>query len=79
MKTKCQSLLINFYLLALTLVPFIPVLLLKLAPERVIEILSQSEQLEDSAQAFADYDYKVHHELAVAGNNQNLCTYLKWL
>ncbi len=43
---------------------------IKLAPERVIEILSQSEQLEDSAQAFADYDYKVHHELAVAGNNR---------
>ena len=43
---------------------------IKLAPERVIEILSQSEELEDSAQAFADYDYKVHHELAVAGNNR---------
>mgnify|MGYP000849021755 FL=1 len=43
---------------------------IKLAPEREIEILSQSEELEDSAQAFADYDYKVHHELAVAGNNR---------
>ena len=43
---------------------------IKLAPERVIEILSQSDELEDSAQAFADYDYKVHHELAVAGNNR---------
>lgn len=43
---------------------------IKLAPERVIEILSQSDELEDSAQAFADYDYKVHHELAVAGHNR---------
>jgi len=43
---------------------------IKLAPERVIEILSQSDELEDRAQAFADYDYKVHHELAVAGNNR---------
>ena len=43
---------------------------IKHAPDRVIEILSQSDELEDSAQAFADYDYKVHHELAVAGNNR---------
>ncbi|WP_076924499.1 fatty acid metabolism transcriptional regulator FadR [Pseudoalteromonas sp. EB27] len=43
---------------------------IKLNPERVIEILSQSHELEDTAQAFADYDYKVHHELAVAGNNR---------
>lgn len=43
---------------------------IKLNPERVIEILSQSNELEDTAQAFADYDYKVHHELAVAGNNR---------
>ncbi|MBH0056414.1 fatty acid metabolism transcriptional regulator FadR [Pseudoalteromonas sp. SWXJZ94C] len=43
---------------------------IKLNPERVIEILSQSHELEDTAQAFSDYDYKVHHELAVAGNNR---------
>ena len=43
---------------------------IKLNPERVIEILSKSDELEDTAQAFADYDYKVHHELAVAGNNR---------
>ncbi|AQQ00599.1 fatty acid metabolism regulator [Pseudoalteromonas aliena] len=43
---------------------------IKLNPERVIEILSQSDELEDTAQAFSDYDYKVHHELAVAGNNR---------
>ena len=43
---------------------------IKLNPERVIEILSHSHELEDTAQAFSDYDYKVHHELAVAGNNR---------
>jgi len=32
--------------------------------------LEKSKELEDTAQAFADYDYQVHHQLALAGNNR---------
>ncbi|KAF7774228.1 GntR family transcriptional regulator [Pseudoalteromonas citrea] len=42
---------------------------IKVNPEQVIEILSKSDELEDSADAFAEYDYRVHHQLAAAGNN----------
>ncbi|BBN81008.1 fatty acid metabolism regulator protein [Pseudoalteromonas sp. A25] len=43
---------------------------IKFNPESVIDILSKSDELEDSAEAFAEYDYRVHHQLAIAGNNR---------
>ncbi|CAH9066336.1 Fatty acid metabolism regulator protein [Pseudoalteromonas holothuriae] len=43
---------------------------IKFNPESVIEILSKSDELEDTAEAFAEYDYRVHHQLAIAGNNR---------
>lgn len=43
---------------------------IKLNPQKVIDILSQSSELEDTADVFAEYDYKVHHQLAAAGNNK---------
>jgi GntR family negative regulator for fad regulon and positive regulator of fabA len=43
---------------------------IKFNPEDVIDILSKSDELEDSAEAFAEYDYRVHHQLAIAGNNR---------
>ncbi|MCG9761306.1 MULTISPECIES: fatty acid metabolism transcriptional regulator FadR [Pseudoalteromonas] len=43
---------------------------IKFNPQRVIDILSKHEELEDTAEAFADYDYQVHHELAGAGQNK---------
>jgi len=38
-------------------------------PERVIEILSAAAELEDSAKAFAEFDYEINHELAMASEN----------
>ncbi|AOT09211.1 fatty acid metabolism transcriptional regulator FadR [Pseudoalteromonas luteoviolacea] len=43
---------------------------IKLSPEKVIEILAQYSELPDTAEAFADYDYQVHHQLAIAGGNK---------
>lgn len=43
---------------------------IKLNPQQVIDILSKSEEVEDTAQAYADYDYRVHHELASASTNK---------
>ncbi|ATC93984.1 fatty acid metabolism transcriptional regulator FadR [Pseudoalteromonas tunicata] len=38
-------------------------------PEKVIEILQRSETIEDTPQALAEYDYRMHHELASACGN----------
>ncbi|MBC3767227.1 fatty acid metabolism transcriptional regulator FadR [Neptunicella marina] len=38
-------------------------------PEKVREILSGYEQVEDDGQAFADYDYQVNHDIAMASGN----------
>jgi GntR family negative regulator for fad regulon and positive regulator of fabA len=43
---------------------------IKVNPQAIIEFLEKSKELEDTAQAFADYDYQVHHQLALAGNNR---------
>ncbi|WP_462157729.1 fatty acid metabolism transcriptional regulator FadR [Pseudoalteromonas sp. GB56] len=43
---------------------------IKINPERVKEIVAESDTVEDTGQAFADYDYWVHHQLASAGNNK---------
>ncbi|WP_105200694.1 MULTISPECIES: fatty acid metabolism transcriptional regulator FadR [unclassified Pseudoalteromonas] len=43
---------------------------IKIDPERVKEIVAERDGVEDTAQAFADYDYLVHHHLASAGNNK---------
>ncbi|WP_404393755.1 fatty acid metabolism transcriptional regulator FadR [Pseudoalteromonas phenolica] len=43
---------------------------IKVNPQTVIEVLEKSKELEDNAQAFADFDYQVHHQLALAGNNR---------
>ncbi|GEK07968.1 fatty acid metabolism transcriptional regulator FadR [Pseudoalteromonas sp. McH1-7] len=43
---------------------------IKFNPQRVIDILSKHAELADTAEAFADYDYQVHHELAGAGQNK---------
>ncbi|MFY8298203.1 fatty acid metabolism transcriptional regulator FadR [Pseudoalteromonas sp. SS15] len=43
---------------------------IKVNPQAVIETLEKSKDLEDNAQAFADFDYQVHHQLALAGNNR---------
>jgi GntR family negative regulator for fad regulon and positive regulator of fabA len=43
---------------------------IKVNPQAVIETLEKSKELEDNAQAFADFDYQVHHQLALAGNNR---------
>ena len=42
---------------------------IKLNAAAVVEILSKHTEIEDTAQAFSDYDYRVHHQLAAAGNN----------
>ena len=38
-------------------------------PEKVIEILKRSEEIDDTPQALAEYDYRMHHELASACGN----------
>ncbi|MFY8272834.1 fatty acid metabolism transcriptional regulator FadR [Pseudoalteromonas sp. SSDWG2] len=43
---------------------------IKINPERVKEIVADRSSVEDSGEAFADYDYWVHHHLASAGNNK---------
>ncbi|MEQ3513153.1 fatty acid metabolism transcriptional regulator FadR [Pseudoalteromonas sp. BZB3] len=43
---------------------------IKVNPQAVIETLEKSKDIEDNAQAFADFDYQVHHQLALAGNNR---------
>lgn len=41
----------------------------KNAAEKSIEIIKQYESLEDNAQAYADFDYALHHQLAFASGN----------
>lgn len=38
-------------------------------PKRAIDILGQAEALEDTPKAFADFDYTLSHELAMASEN----------
>src|SRR5690606_17144811 len=38
-------------------------------PERVQELLSQAESLEDTSTAVTEYDYQLNHELAMASGN----------
>lgn len=42
---------------------------IKTNPDKVIETLSRADDLADTAEAFADYDYRMHHELAFACGN----------
>lgn len=42
---------------------------IKQDPERCVHILGTSNQVEDTAGAYALYDYKVHHDLAMASGN----------
>jgi GntR family negative regulator for fad regulon and positive regulator of fabA len=39
-------------------------------PDKAIEAFSQAEQLEDSAEAFADFDYNLNHDLALHSANR---------
>ncbi|MDN7127740.1 fatty acid metabolism transcriptional regulator FadR [Pseudidiomarina terrestris] len=39
------------------------------APERVAELLAEAEGLEDTADAFSEYDYRLNHDLAMASGN----------
>ena len=39
------------------------------APDRVAELLEQAEGLEDTADALAEYDYQLNHDLAMASGN----------
>ncbi|TMP27365.1 fatty acid metabolism transcriptional regulator FadR [Pseudoalteromonas rubra] len=43
---------------------------IKFNPQSVIDILSKHAEVADTAEAFAEYDYRVHHQLASAGNNK---------
>ncbi|RUO26167.1 fatty acid metabolism transcriptional regulator FadR [Aliidiomarina minuta] len=38
-------------------------------PEKAVEALRKAEQLEDTPKAFADFDYTLNHELAMASEN----------
>lgn len=38
-------------------------------PQRAIEILAKASELEDTPKAFADFDYTLSHELAMASEN----------
>jgi len=41
----------------------------KYNPEKSAEIINNYLQLEDTAQAYSDFDYRMHHQLAFASNN----------
>lgn len=43
---------------------------IKFNAQAVLEILAKHAEVEDTAEAYADFDYKVHHNLALAGNNK---------
>ncbi|MFC0117044.1 fatty acid metabolism transcriptional regulator FadR [Pseudoalteromonas xiamenensis] len=43
---------------------------IKLNSQAVVEILGKHADVEDTAEAYADFDYQVHHNLAIAGNNK---------
>lgn len=42
---------------------------MKNAAEKSIEIINQYRELEDNAQAYSDFDYSLHHQLAFASGN----------
>ncbi len=42
---------------------------IKSNPEKVVETLSRAEHIEDTAAAYGEYDYRMHHELAFACGN----------
>ncbi len=42
---------------------------IKTAPEKVKATLTRSKEVEDTAEAIAAYDYRMHHELAAASGN----------
>ena len=42
---------------------------IKTNPDKVIETLTRADDLANTAEAFADYDYRMHHELAFACGN----------
>lgn len=42
---------------------------IKIAPEKVVETLAKAELIEDTAEAYSDYDYRMHHEIAFACGN----------
>lgn len=39
-------------------------------PEQAIRVFSKAADLEDTAEAFADFDYELNHELALNSNNR---------
>lgn len=39
------------------------------APERVKELLAQARELEDKAEVFSEFDYRLNHDLAMASGN----------
>ena len=41
----------------------------KNSPQRVLELLAQAEALGDDAEAFAEFDYQLYHQLAFASGN----------
>ena len=41
----------------------------KNSPERVLELLAQADALGDEAEAFAEFDYQLYHQLAFASGN----------
>ena len=41
----------------------------KNSPERVLELLAQADALGDEAEAFAEFDYQLYHQLALAPGN----------
>ena len=38
-------------------------------PEKVVELLSKNDELADDAERFADFDYQLNHDLAMASGN----------
>ena len=41
----------------------------KNSPERVLELLAQADELGEEAEAFAEFDYQLYHQLAFASGN----------
>ncbi|GGI86540.1 fatty acid metabolism transcriptional regulator FadR [Shewanella gelidii] len=42
---------------------------LKNSPETAVEVLKQIHEMEDTAEAFAEFDYQLHHQLAFSSGN----------
>ncbi|AWL12460.1 Fatty acid metabolism regulator protein [Saliniradius amylolyticus] len=43
---------------------------IKQAPEKVVKLLSDFDSVEDTGEAFAEFDYWINHELAMASDNR---------